>query len=212
MLNISPFSSPSFSAKGSNFTSRRTRWSSLAKSSIGAAVAAGVLTAGQAQALVVNVDGQDWDLTTFTGSYNANTSKFATAANGGVMPWWGSGSIAYKFASKVNNGLGLVNNGTYGPFFGFRITSSDVGVEEVHLVLYSSAVGEGGFGVGLWYMITSQLNSARTWAQATQYTAPSAPAPSPLPLFGAAAAFGFSRQLRKRIKGSISAVSGSFSL
>ena len=44
MLNISSFSSPSFSAKGSNFTSRRTRWSSLAKSSIGAAVAAGVLT------------------------------------------------------------------------------------------------------------------------------------------------------------------------
>ena len=37
----------------------------------------------------------------------------------------------------------------------------------------------------------------RTYAQATLCTAP---APGPLPLFGAAAAFGFSRQLRKRIK------------
>jgi hypothetical protein len=36
-----------------------------------------------------------------------------------------------------------------------------------------------------------------TWAQATLYTAP---VPGPLPLFGAAAAFGFSRKLRKRIK------------
>jgi len=36
-----------------------------------------------------------------------------------------------------------------------------------------------------------------TYAQATLYTAP---APGPLPLFGAAAAFGFSRKLRKRIK------------
>ena len=33
-----------------------------------------------------------------------------------------------------------------------------------------------------------------------------------MPALGAAAAFGFSRQLRKRIKGSISAVSSSFSL
>jgi hypothetical protein len=42
--------------------------------------------------------------------------------------------------------------------------------------------------------------STATWAQATLYTAPTA-APGPLPLFGAAAAFGFSRKLRKRIQG-----------
>jgi hypothetical protein len=38
------------------------------------------------------------------------------------------------------------------------------------------------------------------YARATLYTAPAAPAPGPLPLFGAAAAFGFSRKLRKRIQ------------
>ncbi|MFM7269843.1 MAG: hypothetical protein ACKOZT_14895 [Cyanobium sp.] len=38
-----------------------------------------------------------------------------------------------------------------------------------------------------------------TWAQASLCTAPAA-VPGPLPLFGAGAAFGFSRRLRKRIQ------------
>jgi hypothetical protein len=40
-------------------------------------------------------------------------------------------------------------------------------------------------------------NDTFTWAQATPYTPP---APGPLPVLGAGAAFGFSRKLRKRIK------------
>jgi len=57
-------SSPSTSAKGSNSNSRR-RWLSLAKPALGVALAMGALTAGQARAVIVNVDGQDWDVTTF---------------------------------------------------------------------------------------------------------------------------------------------------
>ena len=68
------------------------------KAAFGTAVAIGVLGAGQAQALVVNVNGQNWNVTTFTGSYNANTSKFKTAANGGMMPWWGNLTLANSFA------------------------------------------------------------------------------------------------------------------
>ena len=67
---------------------------SLAKSTLGVALAMGVLTAGQAQAFVVTVNSLQYDVTTFNGTYNANTSQFATAANGGVMPWWGSISLA----------------------------------------------------------------------------------------------------------------------
>jgi hypothetical protein len=59
------------------------------KAAFAASVMMGVLGAGQAQAVVVNVNGQNWNVTTFTGSYNDNTSKFNTAANGGIMPWWG---------------------------------------------------------------------------------------------------------------------------
>jgi hypothetical protein len=59
--------------------------------------------------LVVNVGGEDWDVTTLTGSYDANTSKFATAGNGEVMPWWGDRSLANQFTIAVGNSLGLPN-------------------------------------------------------------------------------------------------------
>jgi hypothetical protein len=49
------------------------------------------------------------------------------------------------------------------------------------------------------------------YAQATLFTAPTA-APGPLPALGAAAAFGFSRKLRKRIKHSTNDVSSTYSL
>ena len=58
-----------------------------------AALAAISLSPGSAQAFVVNVGGVQYDVTTFTGTYNDNISKFETAANGGVMPWWGGGGL-----------------------------------------------------------------------------------------------------------------------
>jgi hypothetical protein len=149
------------------------------------------LTAGEAHALVVNVNGQNYDVTTFTGTYNNNISKFATAANGGVMPWWGSQSTADSFTSAVNTGLGLPNGGGFlGPLFGYATS----GTNAIGYVYWDSALSDVSPTTS-----TSRLNT-RTWAQATP-AAPSAPAaPSPLPIFGAAAAFGASRQLRKRIK------------
>jgi hypothetical protein len=53
------------------------------------ALAAISLSPGSAQAFVVTVNSVQYDVTTFTGTYNDNISKFETAANGGVMPWWG---------------------------------------------------------------------------------------------------------------------------
>jgi hypothetical protein len=145
------------------------------------------LTAGEAHALVVNVNGQNYDVTTFIGSYNDNISKFATAANGGVMPWWNDSSTADSFTSAVNTGLGLPNSGNLaGPYFGYA-SGTNIGFDYWSSI--SSSVQSGG----------AAKANARTWAQVT--VAPSSPAaPSPLPIFGAAAAFGASRQLRKRIK------------
>ncbi|MCX5951969.1 MAG: hypothetical protein NTZ40_00370 [Cyanobacteria bacterium] len=146
------------------------------------------MTAGEAHALVVNVNGQNYDVTTFTGTYNNNISKFATAANGGVMPWWNDSSTADSFTSAVNTGLGLPNSFNFaGPYFGY---ASGTNIAFDYWSLISSSVQPGGVGKDL----------TRTWAQVTP-AAPSSPAaPSPLPIFGAAAAFGASRQLRKRIK------------
>jgi hypothetical protein len=83
-------------------------------------MAVGTLATGQAQAISVNVNDIDYDVTTFTGTYNDNISKFATAANGGVMPWWGSNSLATEFASAVQYSLGSPNNHV-SPFFGFYL-------------------------------------------------------------------------------------------
>ena len=85
----------------------------LARLAVGA-VAAGVLAAGQAQALGVrvNVGGQDWDVTTFTGGYNsnpANRSKFHMLSAGGVMPWWNDSSLAESFATAVGPSLNAPN-------------------------------------------------------------------------------------------------------
>ena len=78
-----------------------------------AALAAISLSPGSAQAFVVTVGGLQYDVTTFTGSYNnfngspnGNTSKFETAANGGSMPWWNSQSLAIDFSLAVGNNFG----------------------------------------------------------------------------------------------------------
>lgn len=155
----------------------------------------GVLTAGQAQAFVVNVGGQDWDVTTFTGSYNANTSQFATAANGGVMPWWGDSALANQFATAA---------AIFGPSFGYKQNSN----ADIVGWLYAPFPAPGGeFSSG------SNPSNSSIWAQATLVTPPpAASVPSPLPALGAAAAFGYSRKLRSRIKGRTNTVGSTYSL
>jgi hypothetical protein len=93
------------------------------KSAIGAALAMGVLGVGQAQAVVVTVDGQQWNVTTFTGTYNDNASKFNTSANSGVMPWWGSLVVAGQFATAVGDKLGFPPGQAFGtgPYFGASV-------------------------------------------------------------------------------------------
>jgi len=160
----------------------------------------GVLTAGQAQAFVVTVNSLKYDVTTFNGTYNANTSQFATAANGGVMPWWGSSSLATQFATQVGSNLGTVNEGA-GPFFGYEISTKNSSNVTANLLNSSSVI------------ITVDVGKAQSfyWAKASLVAQP-APVPGPLPALGAAAAFGFSRKLRKRIKHSTNAVPSSYSL
>ena len=55
MLTLSRFSSPSLSAKRRTSNPDRRHWASLAKPGLGVALAMGVLTAGQAQALTISI-------------------------------------------------------------------------------------------------------------------------------------------------------------
>ena len=172
-----------------------------------AALAAISLTPGSAQAACdpaspantcrVTVGSVQYDVTTFTGSYDLNTSKFATAANNGVMPWWGSSSNATAFASTVGTTLGIPND-PYGPFFAHSYDPIYDPIGEGSSPAVFAAVVQGNTTYNNYDVQAADPFSV--YAQATLYTAPSAPAPGPLPLFGAAAAFGFSRKLRKRIK------------
>lgn len=60
--------------------------------------------------VIVTVNGQDWGVTTFTGSCNDNISKFELFAdNGGVgaMPWWSNQIAAIAFMAAVGAGLGV---------------------------------------------------------------------------------------------------------
>jgi len=192
---------PSSSAETSSPASRHPRWSSLAKPVLGA-IAVGALTAGQAQAIVVNVNNQSWDVTTFTGSYDTNTTKFDQPPSPGVMPWWGSQTDALAFANAVRNQLPPSRICTectpitaQGPYFGFGTGGPRDEPIQYSYFQYPLSNPETGGGVS-----THEPGSfISVWAQVVP-TAP--PAPGPLPALGAAAAFGFSRQLRKLIKSS----------
>ncbi len=151
------------------------------------------MTAGQARAVIVTVGGQDWDVTKFL-DYGAG-GLFQTPANGGVMPWWGSASLAAEFATKLNSQLG-----NPGPNFGYEFAGF-------------SGINAYSFINSTLYAFEQTTEDTRDWAQATLVpSSPPSSVPGPLPALGAAAAFGFSRKLRKRIKNSANIASVSYSL
>ena len=136
----------------------------------------------------VTVGGMQYDVTTFTGSYNGNTSKFAQPPAPGGMPWWGSSNLANQFAAAVGNGFGVVRPAQgFGPFFAYRLSpvTAEVFIPGPNIVFSGQRV--------------SNTDSSSVWAQATPVSQ-DVSVPGPLPLFGAGAALGFSRKLRKRIQ------------
>jgi hypothetical protein len=170
--------------------------SSLQKLALGAAAALAFigLGAGKAEAYVVTVGGVEYNVTTFTGTYNSNISKFDLPANGGVMPWWGSSTLASEFATKVSSFFGYPNGPaigcttTCGPIFGY---AANLGTIPNLFGLGYAKTAEGPTNA----VVTQPQTASFTWAQVSPV-----PAPAPLPLLGAAAAFGYSRKLRKRIQ------------
>jgi hypothetical protein len=204
--------------------SRARLKAALGKAVLGGAVAMGVLGAGEAQALVVNVNGQNWNVTFFDGTQGgSNAALFRTPAQGGAMPWFtnnaascgnnidasASTCLAAQFARAVGTQLNGVGNPQIIRFAFSGMTSDSVGLGVAGTACTgSSCLRTGQFitinttgtpiSVGALELDTEpQANNAR-WA----YVDPvyPLPVPGPLPALGAAAAFGFSRKLRQRIK------------
>jgi hypothetical protein len=162
---------------------------SAALLTISATVALPLLSLAPASAVTVTVDSIDYDVTFFMGAYSGNPSLFQTPPSG-KMPWWGDGTgdLAYEFAQQVYNSLGEGTRAGYGPVFAYERSTNEI--------------------LGLVQSLTDPLDTpdemiatdaAVKYAIATPLRPAPSSVPGPLPLFGAAAAFGWSRQLRKRI-------------
>jgi hypothetical protein len=175
----------------------------------------GVLTAGQAQAFQFNFSYND-GTNTANGVLDADLIGIDTYhVTGGGLSVTGPNSGSYKIVPggpsifsipgfSVNNvlypaqnpvldlyGLALVNNPNSG----------------IHLNIWVNSPGKYSFGV-----FSSSSNSYLQTFDSPATVSATARVPGPLPALGAAAAFGFSRQLRKRIKCSANAASTSYSL
>ena len=170
---------------------------------LGASSAIGMASASPAEAVSLDlvVGGQSWRLETVSTSYVASTGLFQTPANGGSMPWWGdaNGDLATEFANALlaadptqsvfgypNPGTGSVAN-QRSPFFAWDYQSTGPQVAYVSIELPTPSLTSPSFRVG--------QPATREFFIATRMV------PGPLPLFGAAAAFGWSRRLRRRTGG-----------
>jgi hypothetical protein len=168
----------------------------------GLALASIGLTAGEAHALVVNVGGQDYDVTTFKGTWTEYSSTYDV----NVLPWWNNQSLAYTFTETVKTQLGEfpVENGAVGPYFSFETFNYPDGhpwAELPHYKLYlwdNRGCYTPDCGFPQFLTEDQSVGYQRVFAVAQPLGG--TPVPGPLPIFGVAAAFGTSRQLRKRIK------------
>lgn len=184
--------------------------------------------------VIVTVNGQDWEVTTFTGSYDDNISKFELFAdNGGLgaMPWWSNQIAAIAFMAAVGAGPGMfLENSAFlekpdgvllnytvgleslseyssGPFFGLlkeRAGSPGQTVNFVALLAAPSMLFPSGL-VEREAFGEAPTDASYALAQAVAL-GPTSHTPVPTSLhLGFSAAFGFSRKLRKRVKFSTAA-------
>jgi hypothetical protein len=261
MLTLSRCSSPSLSAKRRTSNADcRSRWALLAKPALSVALAMGVLTAGQAQALTISIynlfsfgsskyrtyladqpiswtQARNYALS-LGGGYelvSINSTEENTAIFNQIVPTlngtlWGTGTLCcgggeyltgpwiglfqppgstepagnwqwVDGTSLTSNGYsnwlpGMPNNSLGGDNFGNILAFSSLYQWGWNDAIDNAVIEFNGTGPVLAFVVEDETNVA----------------PAPLPIFGAAAAFGFSRKLRKRIKGSTNPVANSYSL
>jgi hypothetical protein len=142
------------------------------------------LSPSAAVAVVVTVNNQHYDLFTIVSAYDGAIADFDAPLLGGKMPWWGDPNSAAQFAEEVYDSLAISSEPGYGPIFAYAYDPSLAQV--LGSVADLSMVGSSEY---------------RTYARtaAANYVFAASPVPGPLPFFGAAAAFGWTHRLRRRI-------------
>ena len=144
------------------------------------------LTGTPASAVVVQVNGNDYDLTTSSTSPLVLPSLFDLPAMGGKMPWWGDSDLAATFAQQAFNSLGEGSVPGSGPLFAFELN------------------GDPFFDVTSWKqdLLNASIQTQEFTPQASFATyaiLSPVPTPAPLPLLGIASAFHAARRLRRRL-------------
>ena len=157
---------------------------------VSASFALPILSGAPVSAFTVTVDSISYDLDVFIGKYLGNESLFQVPPDG-KAPWWGDEILASTFAQKVYDHLGKGPTPNYGPVFAYDLSGGDILGIAQNLTDPLSQVYE-----------TIANNSTVKYAIATPFASVPSSVPAPLPFLGATAAFGWSRQLRKRIIGS----------
>lgn len=162
------------------------------KASVAAAISITALAcfaAPNAEAIQVVVGGNNYDVTTFSGTPLDNAAKF----NSTEMPWLGNGTLAEQFAAALGSAFGYPNPaffvglGNYGPLFAYQGGAS------------GNVTSKGRLSNGFVLDNTNPSSQSLTYAIVNPPPPSASSVPGPLPLFGAAAAFGWSRRLRSRL-------------
>jgi hypothetical protein len=156
-----------------------------------------LVNAGEAQAVIFNVNGTDYDISSTTTRHDGLVALYAQPPSSisSIFPWFGNETLAKQFAEVVTADLGDQD-------VGFPAPARYVGA------LFPHAEPATGFVTAAWYELdeffsgsgdVSQQRRDLTWAYIEPQT-PQAAVLGPLPLLGIGAAFSASRQIRRRIK------------
>lgn len=145
-----------------------------------------------ANAVIIHLDGNHYDVFVANTSYAANPALFS-ALSGGQMLWWGDLMLASRFARGAYDQLGL---NLYEPGYGavFAYSFSPAGSGEIHAVVQDSM----DINHALILDSLSPLAAGNSYPYAFVQVVSSVPVPGPVPLLGAVAAFGWARRIRSR--------------
>jgi hypothetical protein len=145
-----------------------------------------------AQALAIKVGGTDYEVSFSSIAYKDNPALFA-ATTPGQMAWWGNPVLAATFAAEVYDQLGVnVYQAGYGAVFAYDYNPAGLG--EVY------GIAQNTLDINDQLALDSANPLAASATHPYAFAIANAPVPGPLPLFGAAAGFGWARRLRKHQK------------
>jgi len=144
-----------------------------------------LLAAFPASAVLVSVNGTEYDVTFFAGSHDDHSSLFKSPP-AGLMPWWDdvTGMLALEFAFQVYDGLGEGSYAGSGPMFAYLL---DPGTSTIE-----------GWVQSLTDPNSQDIQTPLRNASVTYAILNPLPVPLPPPVLGALAAFRVSRGLRRR--------------